>query len=229
MSIAIKTIERKPRVVSNSAPPLLLLLHGYGSNEQDLFAFADELDPRLHVISARAPLSLPWGGFAWYHLSGQPGRLIPDADTRSTAIELLDRFVTALPAKAGADPARLFLAGFSQGAIMSLALAARRPAQLAGVIAISGYVDPQTLPEQMPGFEELPILQLHGSYDDVIPVSAAHVTRDLLQGTSAHYEYHEYPIGHGIHPEGLRQIQHWLAARLDEPRRFGTASQFKPG
>lgn len=218
MSTSIKTIERKPRVSGNAPPPLALLLHGYGAGERDLFDFADYLDPRFHVVSARAPLSLPWGGFAWYHLGGQPGRLVPDAATRASAVELLERFVAGLPAHVGADPARVYLLGFSQGAIMSLALAARRRELVAGVVAISGYLDPETLPAPAPSFDRLPILQMHGSYDDVIPVRAAHLTRDALQGSSARHEYHEYPIGHGIHPEGLQLIQRWLAARLDEPR-----------
>ena len=58
---------------------------------------------------------------------------------------------------------------------------------------------------------------MHGAYDDVIPVMAAHATRALLEPSDARYSYHEYPLGHGIHPDGLREIQGWLQARLDEP------------
>lgn len=219
MSTSIKTVERRPRVASEGPPPLLLLLHGYGANERDLFDLADHVDPRLHVVSARAPMSLPWGGFAWYHLGGQPGALVPDPETRDRAPELLERFVEALPGHAGADPRRVYMLGFSQGAIISLALAARRPELMAGLVAVSGYLDPEMLPPSGPAsLAGLPILHMHGAYDDVIPVAAAHMTRDVLGQTGARYEYHEYPIGHGIHPEGLSVIQSWLAARLDEPR-----------
>lgn len=219
MSTSIKTIERRPRAPADGPPPLLLLLHGYGAGERDLFDLADHLDPRLHVVSARAPLALPWGGFAWYHLGGQPGALVPDPETRARAADLLERFVEALPAQAGADPRRVYLLGFSQGAIMSLALAARRPELVAGVIPVSGYLDPATIPPAGPAsLDGLPILHMHGTYDEVIPVAAAHMTRDLLGQTGARYEYHEYPVGHGIHPDGLGVIQSWLAARLDEPR-----------
>lgn len=215
MSTSIKTIERKPRVVAEQ-PPLLLLLHGYGSNERDLFAFAGELDPRFYVVSARAHLALPWGGYAWYHLGGQPGQLLPDPATRREAVELLERFVADLPGRVGADPRRVYLLGFSQGAMMSLALAARTAQSLAGVVALSGYLDPELLPEPMPSFAGLPILQMHGAYDEIVPVSAAHFTRDLLQATQARFAYHEYPVGHTIHPDGLRRIQAWLTERLDE-------------
>jgi phospholipase/carboxylesterase len=215
VSTTIRTVERKPRQPSE-APPMLLLLHGYGANEHDLFGFADQVDPRLHVVSARAPLALPWGGYAWYNLSGAPGQLVPDAETRQVAAELIERFVAGLPARTGANPRQLFVLGFSQGAILSLALASRAPQLLAGVVAVSGYLDPELLPEPAPSFEGLPILHMHGTFDQVIPVAAAHTTRDFLQGTAARYEYHEYPVGHGIDPEGLGEIQSWLRARLDE-------------
>lgn len=213
----IKTIERKPRQASDGPAPLLLMLHGYGASEGDLFDFADEVDPRFHVVSARAPLALPWGGFAWYHLGGAPGRLIPDAVSRTKGLELLERFVPELPARLGTDPARTYLLGFSQGAIMSLALAMRRPAAVAGVIALSGYMDPELMPATAPAeLQGMPILQIHGSYDDVIPVKAAHLTRELLAGLPVRHSYHEHPVGHGIHPDGLTAIQGWLAERLAE-------------
>ncbi|HMQ33801.1 MAG TPA: alpha/beta fold hydrolase [Chloroflexaceae bacterium] len=221
----IHTIERKPRAASEGPAPLLLLLHGYGAGERDLFAFADEVDPRFHVVSARAPLALPWGGFAWYHLGGAPGRLVPDAASRATALDLVERFVPGLPARLGTDPARTYILGFSQGAIMGLALALRRPEAVAGLVAVSGYADPELMPEAQPaGLAGLPILQIHGTYDDVIPVAAAHMTRDLLAGLPVRHSYQEDRVGHGIHPDGLRTITDWLAARLAEGRRAGEAA-----
>lgn len=219
MSTAIKTIERKPRVAAESPPPLLLLFHGYGASEHDLFDLADYVDPRFHVVSARAPIALPWGGFAWYHLSGMPGRLIPDPQTRAQAADLVERFVEALPGRIGADPRRTYVLGFSQGAVISFALALRRPELVAGLIPISGYLDPELLPPRgVQALDGIPILHMHGTYDDIIPVAAAHMTRDMLRESGARYEYHEYPIGHGIHPDGLRLIQTWLAERLAEPK-----------
>lgn len=216
MSITIHTIERKPRVAS-AQPPLLVMLHGYGSNEHDLFSMADELDPRLHIVSARGMLALPWGGYAWYHLGGAPGNLLPDPQTRALALDLLVKFIEAMPARVGSDPRRTYLFGFSQGSVMSLALATRIPEQLAGVIAVSGYLDPDLSDGQPPaGLDGLPILQMHGTYDDVIPVTAAHKTRDILALTQADHIYREYPIGHNISLEGLQLIQQWLEEQLDD-------------
>jgi phospholipase/carboxylesterase len=218
LSTTIKTIERRPRQPADGAAPLLLLLHGYGANERDLFDLADALDPRLHVVSARAPLALPWGGFAWYHLGGAPGRLLPDAESRAAAVATLERFVADLPGRLGADPRRVYLLGFSQGAILALGVAARAPQLVAGVVAVSGYLDPELLPtDGLPALRGLPILQMHGSYDEVIPVAAAHATRAALEPSDARYAYHEYPVGHGIHPDGLGEIAGWVRERLDEP------------
>lgn len=213
---SIHTIERKPRQPGGQ-PPLLLLLHGYGASEHDLFDLADYVDPRFHVVSARAPLALPWGGFAWYHLGGAPGRLVPDVPSRARAVDLIERFVPGLPERLGTDPARTYVLGFSQGAIIGLALALRQPTALAGLIAASGYMDPALMPAALPeALAGLPILQMHGTYDDVIPVEAAHMTRELLAPLPVRHTYHEYPVGHGIHPDGLQAIQTWLAERLDE-------------
>jgi phospholipase/carboxylesterase len=215
MATTIRTIERKPRTPTADAPPLLLMLHGYGSNEQDLFGLGDLLDPRLHILSARAPLNLPWGGHAWYHLGGTPGNLIPDVETRSAALDLLAKFVHDLPARIGSDPQRTYLLGFSQGAILSLGLAMRIPEQLAGVIAISGYLDPALRSDPPPaGLNRLPILQLHGTFDDVIPIKAAHQSHAVLAPLVSNYTYHEDPAGHTIHPNGMARIQQWLHEQL---------------
>lgn len=216
----IRTIERKPRQAppAGEQAPLLLLLHGYGSHERDLFDLSADVDPRFHVVSARAPLALSWGGFAWYHLGGSYGRLVPDAATRAQGIDALEKFVVALPERVGTDPRRTYLLGFSQGAIISLALLLRRPALVAGVAALSGYLDPETVPEQFDpaALAGRPVLMEHGVSDQVIPVEGARWGRDYLKATPVALEYHEYPTGHGVHPEGLRLLHTWLAARLEE-------------
>ncbi len=212
----IHTIERKPRAASDGPPPLLIMLHGYGSNEHDLFDLGDYLDPRLHIVSARGVLDLGMG-FAWYHLGGVPGNLIPDPTTRSRARDILSALVADLPGRLGTNPQRTYVLGFSQGAIMSLALAAHIPGQLAGIIPVSGYLDPDSMSGPLPvAAADLPILQIHGTEDDVIPVATARRTRDFLAPVATCYTYQEYPIGHTISMEGLLLIQGWLNERLAE-------------
>ncbi|WP_416181094.1 alpha/beta hydrolase, partial [Chloroflexus sp.] len=133
-------------------------------------------------------------------------------------VELLIKFVSELPGRIGTDPQRTYLFGFSQGAILSLALAWRIPERIAGVIAANGYLDPAlTMQPPAPGLSQLPILQLHGSYDEVIPVEQARATRDLLAQYAPRHQYHEDPVGHSLHPNGLNLMQRWLAEQLAGP------------
>ncbi len=212
----IHTIERRPRAESATPAPLLIMLHGYGSNEHDLFELGNYLDPRLHIVSARGILNLGFG-FAWYHLGGTPGNLVPDPTSRAEARSVLAKFVADLPARLGTDPQRTYLLGFSQGAIMSFALAAMQPELFAGIIPLSGYLDPGLVEEPLPsGLAQLPILQMHGTVDEVIPISAARRTQEMLRPVAQRHTYQEYPIGHTISMDGLQRIQEWLTERLAE-------------
>lgn len=213
----IHTIERKPRVEQDGPPPLMLMLHGFGSNEQDLMGLAPYLDPRLHIVSARGVLDLDGFGFAWYYLYGTPGNLIPDKETRAQSLELLTKFVGSLPDRLGTDPRQLYLFGFSQGSIMSLSLALTMPERIAGVIAASGYLDEEIMPRVQPeSLSALDVLMVHGTVDEVIPVEGGRGARDFLQTTPTRLVYREYPIGHSIHPDAVRLMQQWLTAQIDQ-------------
>ncbi len=215
MATTIRTIERPPRVQSADLPPLLVLLHGFGSNEEDLMGLAPYLDPRLHIVSARGIYDLGYGGYAWYYLYGTPGNLYPDPNTRSNSLEVITKFVTALPTRLGTDPQHTYLMGFSQGAILSLALALTAPQLLAGVVAISGYFDDWVMPQvNLENLSKLDILQIHGTEDEMIAVKYGRQSRDALQALPLQLTYREYPIGHSIHPQALNDIQQWLNERL---------------
>jgi phospholipase/carboxylesterase len=212
----IHTIER-PAAQTDEAPPLLLLLHGFGSNEHDLMGLAPYIDRRFHIVSARAIYDIGMG-YAWYFLYGVPGNLQSDEQSRAHSLEVLTRFVTTLPERLGADPRRVYLMGFSQGAVMSLALALTSPHLVAGVVAISGYmaetVTPQVRPETL---SHLDILLMHGTYDDLLPVTLGRKTNEYLQTLPVRLTYQEYPIAHSIHPNGLLLTQQWLQERLNAP------------
>lgn len=218
MATTIHTIERKPENTSaNTRSPLLVLLHGYGSNEHDLMGLAPYLDSRFHIVSARAVLTLGPGMYAWYHLSGMPGSLIPDTETRVQSLETLQKFLPQLISQVDADPDHVYLLGFSQGCVMSLSLGLTLPDVVAGVVGISGYLDPDILTKIDPTkFSTLDAITMHGTYDDVIPVAQGQASRDALQQLPfKSYAYHEYPIAHSIHPDGLMLAQNWFAERLN--------------
>ena len=207
----------EPRQTSpGSPPPLLVLLHGIGADENDLFPLAAHLDPRLEVVSLRAPHAY-YAGHAWFHLDIRPGgELVPDvAQARATLADLV-RWVTAAPARYGTDPRRTFLLGFSQGAMMSLGVLCTAPERLAGVVALSGR-SPKGLFDCPAAREEIarvPLLVAHGTLDDVLPVAFGRAIRDEFQGLSIDFTYREFPIGHGIAPDELELVASWLTKHL---------------
>lgn len=211
----IHTIERPPQQgTSQAKPPVLLMLHGFGSNEHDLMGMAPYLDKRLHIVSARAIYDIGMG-YAWYYLYGTPGNLRADDLSRAHSLEILTKFVTNLPDRINVDAERVYLMGFSQGAVMSLALALTAPHLVAGVIAISGYLDEEVVTRVKPEtLSNLPILVMHGTYDDLLPVTLGRRVKAYLETLPVRLSYQEYPIAHSIHPQGLMLLQQWLTERL---------------
>lgn len=210
-------LTRQPAVPS-ARPPLLLLLHGIGSDEEDLFALRARLDGRFLVVSARAPFEYEPMGYAWYDIDyrARPPTMQPAQAEESR--EALARFVAELCDGGGADPARIFVMGFSQGAVMALGLAVTHPELVAGVVAHSGRLLPQFLSRAAPpdALAALHALVLHGTEDDVVPVERGREARDLLAPLlDGRLEYREYPLAHGISERSLADAAAWLSGRLD--------------
>jgi phospholipase/carboxylesterase len=200
-------------------PPLLLLLHGVGSNEHDLFGLAPLLDPRFVVISLRAPNTLAPGSYAWFHVEFTPQGPAINPEEAERSRQMLIETIGQAVAAFGADPQRVYLMGFSQGAIMSASVALTRPDLVAGAVLMSGRILPEirTLlapPEQLEG---LPILVVHGTADTVLPIHNGRTSRDLLSTLPVKLTYKEYAMDHEVTPQSLADVQAWLKERLDEP------------
>jgi phospholipase/carboxylesterase len=182
----------------------LVLLHGRGANENDLFPLLDVLDPerRFDGFSPRAPLSLPPGGAHWYIV---PRVGYPDPATFTAAYREASEWLDSLPHE------RLVLGGFSQGAVMSYALGLgtgrRRPAAIA---AFSGFI-PQVEGWELDVDSPLPPVAIgHGTFDPVISVEFGRAARDTLVGAGAEVLYKEYPLPHTLDPEFLAEVRDWL-------------------
>jgi phospholipase/carboxylesterase len=184
----------------------LVVIHGRGANEHDLFPLIDVLDPgrRLHGYAPRGPLALPPGGAHWYAV---PRVGHPDPATFNASYATLGEWVDALPYE------RVVLAGFSQGAVMALALGlgSRRP-RPAALAAFSGFIPvvdgwAPDLTSPLP-----PITIGHGEYDPIIPVTFGRAARDLLERAGADLEYRESPIDHSIDPATLALARDRIAA-----------------
>jgi phospholipase/carboxylesterase len=188
----------------------LVLFHGRGTSEHDLYPLLDALDPkrRLLGLTPRGPLSLPPGGAHWYVVR-RVG--FPDPETFFASYGLASEWLDGL----GIPADRIVLGGFSQGAVMShaLGLGRGRP-RPAGVIALSGFVP------TVEGFEldltpPLPPVAIgHGTYDPVIDVAFGRAARDLLEGAGADVLYREYPRPHTVDPSFLRELVPWVEAAL---------------
>ncbi|HEX8073093.1 MAG TPA: alpha/beta fold hydrolase [Pyrinomonadaceae bacterium] len=220
-NFSLTHLVREPLVRAAGAPPLLLLLHGVGSNEADLFGLAEYLDERCVVVSARAPFVLGPGAYGWFNIEFTPRGLAADVAQARQSLAMLPPFIGELTAAYAADPRRVYLMGFSQGAMMSLALMLTRPELVAGVAAMSGR-----LPEALAALEPdaaalagLPVIVTHGTYDPMLPVENGRAVRRRLEALPVELTYREYPMGHEVSLESLRDVTAWLTAALDRPPR----------
>jgi phospholipase/carboxylesterase len=216
-TLSLVHLVRQPKVEA-STPPLLLLLHGVGSNEHDLFGLVPYLDKRFLIISARAPNTLGPGSYAWFEVDFTPqGSVINPAQaeaSRKALIKFQDEAVKAY----GANPKQVYLMGFSQGAIMSASVALTQPELVAGAALMSGRILPEIQPliasnEELTG---LPFLVVHGTADMVLPISHGRASRQLLSSLPVELTYHEYRMGHEVSQESLADVTAWLSAQLDK-------------
>jgi phospholipase/carboxylesterase len=215
MSLSLEHLVQKPQVASE-APPLLILLHGLGSNEQDLFSFAPQLDPKFLIVSLRAPISIHYGGFAWFNLDFSRG--MPQAnlqefeDSGNLLVQEIDKIIQVYQA----DPHKVYLAGFSQGAMMSYAVALTHPQKIAGIVAMSGYVLHDIAPKitDKEGLKNLNVLVTHGVYDRVLPVFLGRATRDFLKTLPVKFSYKEYDMAHEVNYDCFVDVKRWLSEKI---------------
>lgn len=202
---------------TSAKPPLLLMLHGYGSHENDLFSMAPMLHEKCTVVSLRAPLTLPWGGFAWYEIDFNnlsTGRM-SNVEQAKESVKKIRNIIPEIHEAYGTDSDNVWLAGFSQGSILSYALSLGYPQEFQKVLAVSGYVLKEMVPDKYKASEvqHLDFFVTHGTQDDVIPVEWARQSVKMLEQLKLTHQYREYPIGHGISPECFEDMKLWMKER----------------
>jgi phospholipase/carboxylesterase len=215
--LLLRHLVQEPRIKTTERPPLLLLLHGVGSNEHDLFGLVPYVDPRLLVVSARAPIVMAPGAFGWFSLDFTPQGIVADIDQAKTSLELLSRFIDELTESYEVEEGGVYLAGFSQGAMMSLALMLSRPEQIVGVVAMSGRFPELVLQRELDvkALAGMPVLVTHGIYDNVLPIENGREVRRHLELLPVELTYREYTMGHEVSAESLRDVTEWLTSTLD--------------
>jgi phospholipase/carboxylesterase len=198
----------RERPAASVAHGALVLLHGRGADEHDLFPLLDVLDPgrELDGFCPRGPLALPPGGAHWYVV---PRVGYPDPATFAASYAEAAEWLDSLPHE------RIVVGGFSQGAVMSyaLGLGAGRP-RPAVIAAFSGFI-PQVEGWELDLEQPLPPIAIgHGTLDPVISVEFGRTARATLAQAGGEVLYREYPLPHTLDPQFLAEVRDWLAAKL---------------
>ncbi|WP_395632580.1 alpha/beta hydrolase [Flavobacterium sp.] len=212
MELSLHHLVREPKT-KKEKNPLLLLLHGYGSNEEDLFSFAGELPEEYYVVSARAPFDLSYGSYAWYAINFDADEnKFSDIGQARASRDIIARFIDELVANYAIDAENVTLIGFSQGCILSYAVAVSYPEKVQRVVAMSGYWNPEIAVDDYleNDCSKLRIFASHGTVDQVIPVEWARKSIPALQILGIEIVFKEYMVGHGVAPQNFFDFKHWL-------------------
>jgi phospholipase/carboxylesterase len=216
----VKELFHRERPAAGEPAGLLVLHHGRGTSEEDLLPLADVLDPerRLHVVTPRAPLTVPgWPGHHWYVV---PRVGYPDPPTFADSHGRLGAWLDGLADETGVPRERTILGGFSQGAVMSWALGAMHadgsppPSRPAGILALSGFIP--TVPDYEVDdaiLAGLPVAIAHGRQDPIIGVEFGRAARDRAEAAGADVLYRESDVPHTIDPAVVPELVDWTQAR----------------
>lgn len=212
--MSLHYLVREP-LQNTENPPLLILLHGYGSNEKDLFSFAEELPSDLLIISAQAPYPMDFGGHAWYAINfDDKNGKFSDLKQARESVHKIANFIDEIKIKYNTDPNKTFLLGFSQGAILSYSVSFNYPNKVNYIVALSGYINKDLLPADLPKDINTEYYTSHGSVDQVLPVDWARKSKPFLDNLNLSNVYSEYPVGHGVAPQNFYSFKSWIEERL---------------
>ena len=200
--------EPQKKAVKNKA---IILLHGVGSNEQDLFNLAEQLPDDYFIISPRGQFTLGPGRYAWYNVDFSTGKPVFNAQQELSSLKIILDFINQVKLKYQLD--EVYVGGFSQGAIMSYTIGLLNPKDIKGVIALGGRMLEEIKPivTRNEDLKKLRVFISHGTQDNTLPVGYARAAKNYLEGLPVQLSYHEYEIGHQISPAVLADLNKWLA------------------
>jgi len=204
-------LERKPEKI-NSETTILFMLHGYGSNEEDLFSFLPDLPKEMWIVSFRAPKEIPFGGYSWFDLNLNNLQNIMDEHEVSGVLRDLMQFITRFQRENNIQN-RMDLIGFSQGGILSYALALSYPEYFHKISILSAFPEKKILNQISKNSEELKRLTFfisHGMEDGVIPLEWAREAAPLLEEHKIKFTFREYMSGHGVNQKNYLDLMSFL-------------------
>ena len=200
--------------------PSIILLHGYGSNADDLFSFADYLPDHLTVISLEAPLDTPFGGKAWYsiHFDSEQDKW-SDLKEANKSLAAITKQVGYFINQYNLNPKDIGLMGFSQGAILSWSLLMDQPDQYRRAVCMSGYINTQLLKKPLEEYKNILAYASHGKSDSTVPYDWAVSSINKLHKKNPQLTFNTYPDGHNVSPENFRDLLKWLSkTNLDQDK-----------
>lgn len=208
-------LVRQPKI-KTVHPPLLILLHGVGGNEQNLFSFANDLPDNYLVVSARGPLTLGANNFAWFQVDFSSGRpQINEQQAENARLMLID-FIETLKNELDFDPKQVYLMGFSQGGILSYSVALTVPEKVKGIAVMSSRLLPEIKPfiADAHRLENLEIFISHGKQDAVLNYQFATDALAYLETKGLAPEFHSYDEGHTINKQMFDDVNQWLKTNV---------------
>lgn len=207
----IYEIRRPETIEPNKKYPALFVMHGMGSNEQNMLSLVNGLEEHLFIFSIRGPLQQP-PGFAFFTIQGY-GK--PHREVFDQAVSKLTSFIDYATNQYPIDGNQLILLGFSQGAILSMTLGLTLGDRVKGVIALSGYI-PGFVKEEYPvkPVHHLSLFISHGEWDQVLPFEWGVANSDYFQALGASVTFRTYQEGHTVSLQNLQDYRNWLLQSL---------------
>jgi len=204
-------LYRAPLAPTSSQAPAIFLLHGYGSNKEDLFSFVPYLPPEFGIVALNAPIGLPFGGYAWYELEITANmERLSNLNQAKESLTLLQNNISHYCKTYKLNPQKVTAMGFSQGAILSWTLALDHPQLVQQVIGLSGVIDPELLAQPIAHYSGITGFASHGTEDATIPITYPRKTVVALQKNNPNITYKEYAAGHTINPENFQDMLQWV-------------------
>ena len=196
-------------------PPLLMLMHGVGSNEQDMFAFAEHLPDNFLIVSARGPLTLRPNSFAWFQVDFSTGFDVINYEQAENSRKNIIQFIESLKTSHSFDERKIYLGGFSQGGIMSYSVGLTRPDLIKGIVVMSGRLLKEVRPliASMEKVASLEVFISHGISDNVLNIEYAREAHAYLKTLGLVPTYKEYDARHSISNEMFQDLIHWLKSK----------------
>ena len=204
-------ITKKPNKIT-SETPILVLLHGYGSNEEDLFSFCPDLPKDWLIVSFQAPINTPYGGFCWYDIDFTNAEKFINIEQAEKSIYLILEEISLIRKQYKITNGEVHLCGFSQGGILCYALALRNPQLFNKIACLSSYPEQKILQNiaDKKSLSHLHFFISHGTEDTVIPIDWGKKGYELLYDLNLFFSFREYHSGHGINPKNYQDLIHFF-------------------